>query len=68
MSAARRADYGYAEDVISGWLKVRESRQVATLTVADRVSLADGEDFSIDSVPLNDRSGYRLLRISRKLG
>lgn len=69
MSSQRRADYGYAEDVLSGWLKIRESLKVATLTISDRVVLkGDGDEFAIDSVPVNDRSGYRLLRVSRKLG
>lgn len=69
MSATRRAEYGYAEDVVSGWLKLRESRDVETLTIADRVGFnaEPDNDFAIDSVAVKDRSGYRLLRISRKM-
>lgn len=69
MSAQRRSEYGYAEDVISGWLKLRESRDVATLTVADRIAFTaePDNDFAIDSVAVKDRSGYRLLRVSRQM-
>lgn len=74
MSATRREEYGYAEDVLSAWLKIRESSQIESLTIADRVrigaQLPGGDtrnEYAVDSVPLPDRSGYRLLRISRKM-
>jgi head-tail adaptor len=68
MSSQKRSDYGYVEDIASGWLKLRESSQVGTITIADRVAFADPlDEFAIDAVPVKDRSGYRLLRISRKM-
>lgn len=69
MSAQARVDYGIREDMASGWLKIRESSQIETLTVADRVAFTAEplNDFAIDAVPVKDRSGYRLLRISRKM-
>lgn len=68
MSSSKRADYGYAEDIASGWLKLRDSSQVDSLTIADRVVFADPlDEFAIDSVSVRDRSGWRLLRISRQM-
>ncbi|MGL3208692.1 phage head completion protein [Bradyrhizobium sp. BR 1433] len=70
LSAETRRTYGYAEDAVTGWLKVRESKNVDQLTLADRVSFdldPEGNDFEIDSVGIKDRGGYRLLRISRKM-
>lgn len=74
MRTATRESFGYAEDVLTAWLKIRESSQIDSLTIADRVRMggrseADADDtWSIDSVAIHDGSGYRLLRISRKLG
>ena len=69
LSSARRADYGVAEDVVTGWLKVRESRQINRLSIADRVVFNNdrANDFEIMSIPVRNRSGYRLLRIARQM-
>ncbi len=69
LSSARRAEYGVAEDVVTGWLKVRESRQIAGLSIADRVVFNNNpdDDFEIMSIPVKNRSGYRLLRIARQM-
>ncbi len=74
MRTATRESFGYVEDVLSAWLKIRESSQIESLTNADRVRLGrriepdEDDSWSIDSVPIDDGSGYRLLRISRKMG
>jgi head-tail adaptor len=69
LSSARRAEYGIAEDVVTGWLKVRESKQINRLSIADRVVFKNNpaDNFEIMSIPVKNRSGYRLLRISRQM-
>lgn len=69
MAAQSRESFGIAEDATTGWLKIRECSAISTLTNADRVVFcADPlNEFAIDEVPVKNRSGYRLLRISRKM-
>lgn len=67
LSARVHAELGYAEDVVSGTLEIRESSRLAGLSSADRIQMGD-QEWGIDSVPPSDRSGFRKLRISRRMG
>ncbi|MBN8956773.1 MAG: head-tail adaptor protein [Rhizobiales bacterium] len=66
-SARERDAYGVAEDIVAGVLTVRESSLIALVTNAARVVIG-GADHGVTSVPLADRSGFRKLRVERKMG
>lgn len=62
------AEGGRAQDVESGTLTVRDTRQSRTLTNADRCTIG-GRSFAIEGVGLPDRrSGLLRLRVSSTLG
>lgn len=67
LSATQTALIGQTQDAIVGTLTIRDRPEIDQLTNAERV-VVNGSEFSIDSVPLKDLTGFRDIRIRRVIG